>query len=300
MPPVNVSGPSVTADPTPAGPSEYIVLARRLEGAIRGGYVELPVLPSVAMEVRTLIDKEATSGAIAAAVELEPTIAATLIRYANAAAYYGLADVQDLPSAITRLGRPSVRDTVMSLSARSAFLGSTEHLGLCRVLWVHSVVTAISARRLAAHLTDVSADGAFLAGLLHDIGKILVLRGITALRRADPQGFRVKDCAIPELMHVLHCSVADVVCAEWNIPNVLATAITNHHQKTFDMPGDTLTALVQLANRMAYRLGASSQPDVTLVLSDEPAARALGLNEAVLAGTLVEVEDEFKKVKFVL
>jgi HD-like signal output (HDOD) protein len=294
-----VSAPTGSVASASASTSASGSIADRLEQAIQAGRIELPVLPSVAVEVQSLIDKDAHTAALVQAIGHEPTVAAALIRYANVATYIGLSELQDLEQAIMRLGRTSVRTVVVSLSAKAAFSGRPEHRWLYRILWAHAIMTATAARRLAL-LASVPRETAFLAGLLHDIGKVVVLRGVETLHKEDPGGFHVDDESLPELMDTLHCSVTDVFCRTWNISGELGAAITRHHQTPLTAPDDGLVAVVQLADLIAAKLGASVHPDPGMTLEDKPSAAFLHVNEVTLANVMSDVENEFKRISVVL
>ena len=109
--------PAAVATPTVQAREASMSLAARLEREIREGRVELPVLPRAAIEVQELIARDADVPSLVRAIEREPIVAAALIKYANAAVYAGLREVNDLQAAISRLGFKSVRETVVSLSA---------------------------------------------------------------------------------------------------------------------------------------------------------------------------------------
>jgi putative nucleotidyltransferase with HDIG domain len=269
-----------------------VPLALRLEQEIRSGNIELPVLPQVALEVQRLMDRECDLGTLVKTIEREPSVAAALIKYANAAVYAGLRDVTDLQQALLRLGLDSVRQSVLSISAKSAFdAAEPRQRKIYETIWLHSLTTAIAARRLAGSVS-VPPETAFLAGLLHDIGRIVVLRGISTLRKRDPLGCMVPVHTIDEFTDALHCSIGDVLCKEWNIPADLRDAVTRHHEPNLSEPKDTLAALVQVADLMAAKVGASLKPDPDIRIVDRPSFVLLGLDDVKVASLLVDLEDE--------
>jgi putative nucleotidyltransferase with HDIG domain len=282
--------PAAVAAPAPS--QAPVSLAARLEREIREGRVELPVLPRAAVEVQELIARDADLPSIVRAIEREPTVAAALVKYANAAVYAGLREVTDLQQAVARLGLKSVRETVVSLSAKAAFKADNpaqaKYYG---TIWKHSLTTAVAARRLA-EFVSVPKETAFLAGLLHDIGRICVLRGITTLRKRDPKGFVLPDNTIGEFTDALHCPMGEVLCKAWNIPAELADAIKRHHDLNLAEPKDMLAAVVQVADLMAAKIGASLHPEPNLKLVERPAFTALQLDDVKVAMLLVELEDE--------
>jgi putative nucleotidyltransferase with HDIG domain len=295
------------AAPRPVGVAEQrqareasMSLAARLGREIREGRVELPVLPRAAIEVQELIAREADVSSIVRAIEREPIVAAALIKYANAAVYAGLREVTDLQQAISRLGFKSVRETVVSLSARAAFKAdNAAQAKYYQTIWKHSLTTAVAARRLAAFVS-VPKETAFLAGLLHDIGRICVLRGIMALKKRDPKGFVVPENTMTEFMDALHCPIGEVLCQAWNIPADLRDAIARHHDTNLTEPKDALAAVVQVADLMAAKIGASLHPQPDLKLVERPAFTALQLDDVKVAMLLVELEDECESMSSVM
>jgi len=281
--------PAAVATPPAQAP---VSLAARLEREIREGRVELPVLPRAAVEVQELIARDADLPSIVRAIEREPTVAAALVKYANAAVYAGLRDVTDLQQAVARLGLNQVRETVVSLSAKAAFKADNPaQAKYYATIWKHSLTTAVAARRLA-EFVSAPKETAFLAGLLHDIGRICVLRGITTLRKRDPKGFVLPDNTIAEFTDALHCPMGEVLCQAWNIPAELSDAIKRHHDQNLTEPKDLLAAVVQVADLMAAKIGASLHPEPNLKLVERPAFAALQLDDVKVAMLLVELEDE--------
>ena len=292
--------PAAVATPTVQAREASMSLAARLEREIREGRVELPVLPRAAIEVQELIARDADVPSLVRAIEREPIVAAALIKYANAAVYAGLREVNDLQAAISRLGFKSVRETVVSLSARAAFKAdNAAQAKYYQTIWKHSLTTAVAARRLAAFV-PVPKETAFLAGLLHDIGRICVLRGIMTLRKRDPKGFIVPENTMTEFMDALHCPIGEVLCNAWNIPADLRDAIARHHDQNLTEPQDALAAVVQVADLMATKIGASLHPQPDLKLVDRPAFAALQLDDVKVAMLLVELEDECESMASVL
>jgi putative nucleotidyltransferase with HDIG domain len=288
--------PAAVATPPMQPP---VSLAARLEREIREGRVELPVLPQAAIEVQELIAKNSGLPQIVRAIEREPTVAAALVKYANAAVYAGRREVTDLQQAVARLGLDQVRQTVVSLSAKAAFKADNPaQARYYATIWKHSLTTAVAARRLA-EFVSVPKETAFLAGLLHDIGRVCVLRGITTLRKRDPKGFVLPDNTIGEFTDALHCPIAEVLCKAWNIPAELSEAIKRHHDTNLTEK-DTLAAVVQVADLMAAKIGASLHPEPNLKLVERPAFAALQLDDVKVAMLLVELEDECESMSKVM
>jgi putative nucleotidyltransferase with HDIG domain len=272
---------------------DNVTLLGVIEAEIHAGNVDLPPLPEIALKVRELIEAESDIEEIAAAIGRDPAYAAAILRYANSVAFAGLKQVGDLPTAMQRLGLKAVEQTVLALSARAVFRADdpTDER-ILRTLWEHSLTTAIAARRLT--MKGIGPELAFLAGLLHDIGKVIVLRCAADLRAQSPERFRFSERVLLEFLQELHCRVGDAFLASWNIPDEVRDAVRRHHDTAF-APDQMLAAIVACADMVATKLGKSLFPDPDLHLLEGAAAELLHLDDVKVANLLVEVEDDLDR-----
>jgi putative nucleotidyltransferase with HDIG domain len=276
-------------------------LAALVEAEIREGRVELPVLPEAAARVRAIIANDGGAPQIVAVIEREPALAAAVLRYANSVAYAGLREITNLQQAVMRLGFGAVERTVLALSAKNAFSATDkrdEHV--YRKLWNHSVTTALAARRLAPRSPAFSSETVFLAGLLHDIGKLVVMRTAVAMRHRDPEHCSFSQDTLIEFFDALHCKVGEVLCDAWNIPAEIRDVISRHHDEHLAGAQDLLVATVQVANLMSRKIGASLKPDPNVSILGSPAASMLRLDDVRIATLLVEIEDDLAAMQDVI
>ncbi len=138
----------------------------------------LPTLPEVALRIRRLMqDEDVPSARIAAEIERDPAIAVRLIRLANSAAMRGGRSVDSIQQAVTRLGLQYTRLLVDGLALEQMY--QTRNLALKQRLarcWQDSVEVAALARVLAAQCTMLQPEMAMLAGLIHRVGELPILR----------------------------------------------------------------------------------------------------------------------------
>jgi putative nucleotidyltransferase with HDIG domain len=279
----------------PGGAADYVSLVDVIEAEILAGNVELPVLPEVALRVREIVARDGALAEIAAVVEREPAYAAALLRYANSVAFAGLRPVADLRQAMTRLGLGAVEQTVLAISARAAFQSrDPRDERLLRALWDHALTTALAARRLAGRA--LNPELAFLGGLLHDLGKVVVLRCAVDLRAQDPERYQLPEPVLLEFFDALHCRVGDALLESWNIPDEVRDVVRRHHDPAF-APEDLLPAIVACADRVATKLGANLRPDPEVGILDSPAASLLRLDDVKVATLLVDVEDDVARFR---
>lgn len=139
--------------------------------------LQLPSIPEVASKVHQAIEKEdVSSETIARIVQMDPAIAAQLIKVANSPLFRGREKIESLPYAITRLGLKAIRNLITSFTVKSVFKAKTKMITTrMHDLWFHSRLTAAVCAVLASRLKGFDIGKAMLAGLTHDIGAVPVL-----------------------------------------------------------------------------------------------------------------------------
>jgi putative nucleotidyltransferase with HDIG domain len=299
---ISTSVHSGSDDTSPAGHAgtdpRNAPLIERIAEEIDAGRIELPVQPEVAVRVREIVSRGGTARDLVAVIEREPSLAAAILRYANSAMFAGLREVTDLSQAAVRLGLRAVETTVVALSARATFNGQDPALAeTYRALWRHSITTAAAARRLASRGSGLQPEVLFLAGLLHDVGKVIVLRCATVLRQTEPRVYTFAPDALHEFLDALHCRAGDHLCGEWNLPAEIRDVVRRHHDAELYGPEDSLVAIVQLASAVATRLGANLHPDSGRSLLELPGSRRVRLDDVSLAELLVDVEDDVDRLE---
>lgn len=274
-----------------------VAIADRVRTAIEQDRVALPPLPELAIKLRELLQDEdrADAKAVAELVRNEPAVTTALLRFANSAAFGGLKQIGDLHQAIARLGLNRVGSLVTTLQMKGNFQApdavKREILGR---LWDHAVAAAITARILAKRI-DYDVEEAFLGGLLHDAGKLLVLKSVDVLQSEDPS-LEVTRPVLDELMALLHAELGNHTLKSWNLPETLCTAALAHEEPVRD-DQPALVTLVQAGDVIARKLGFHPNPDPELNLLDEPCLELLGIGDIEMAALMVDVEDEFAAVR---
>jgi putative nucleotidyltransferase with HDIG domain len=190
---------------------------------------------------------------------VDPALTALVLRMCNSAFYGGSSPVLDLRDAVARLGFTTISRIVAAASAGRALGRSQRGYGLDEgELWQHSITTAVAAQVIArAHHLDESL--AFTAGLLHDLGKIVLSASLE--QRYDDLITDVEEHqqalaeAEQHLLGVNHAQVGGRLLDRWKFPAPLVSAVWFHHQPEGAGPHGQLAACVYLANMTAYFLG---------------------------------------------
>jgi putative nucleotidyltransferase with HDIG domain len=237
----------------------------------------LPSLPaSVVALGQAVADERCTVDRILGILAQDPGLSATLLRLANSVTYSRDGRVMDLRSAVLRLGFEAIHQMGQAASILRAIRGG-QHLDPLQ-LWQHSVAVGLVARGLCGLAgRDRDRETAYLAGLLHDIGKI-------ALDHAFPEDYGPVVEALGAgltsleaeraLLGVTHAEVGAMIARQWRFPEPIATAIHDHH----DQAGtDFLASLVQLSDLLVRSRIPNCPADENLafVLDQEPSFRAV-------------------------
>ena len=210
---------------------------------------DLPPFPPVAARLLQLLDDPDSSAAdIARAISRDQALAAKVLRIGNSS-FYGFAQqVTSLPQAVVVLGLRTVRDLVLldSLPLRSR--GRTMS-ALEKSLWLHSVGTAFAARFLAMRGSWIDSDAAFLCGLFHDVGQLL-------LNQVAPQAYAKiwadiasgKDPIAAETaaLGIGHNEVGAEAFTRWELPGPAGNVALHHHDDPAGL--DALVRVVRAAD----------------------------------------------------
>jgi HD-like signal output (HDOD) protein len=266
--------------------------------SVFGETLVLPPLPEIASRLMQLLRDEdaADPRNVAELVGNEPAMTASILRMANPASFGGLRPVAELDEAIARLGMRQVGALVTTVAHKGHFESDDPEMkSLLHGLWDHAVASALAAKHLTA-LGEGDRTEAFIAGLLHDTGKLLALKGLDQLER---QGNGFTPSVAEELMNLLHTELGHTVLRSWKIAEPICRVALHHHDSE-PAPDDLLLLRVQAANTIARKLGAHPHPDPDLDLFEAPSIERLNIGDLELAALMVDVEDEIHEVRRLL
>jgi putative nucleotidyltransferase with HDIG domain len=250
-----------------------------------GKQVSVPPIPLVAKKVMELInDPNSSATIVRKAVSTDQALAARVIRMANSAFYSPREVVNDLGKAVMVLGFQTIKEIVVGASLKGIY----KSMGLVqKMFWEHSVAVAVGARIVSERQRVAAPGGTLLAGLLHDIGKVIMLendgeRYQEVVEHVYNERVSFTD-AEDHIFGFNHTQVGVLLVRKWNFSPELGKVVQFHHRDDFSdiQPPEVgkLTAVVGLANMVARRLGLGyRQPDESLDLAALPAAAALRIN----------------------
>ncbi len=218
---------------------------------------DLPTLPHV---VSQILEKTRNSDAsieeVANLIATDQALVSTYLRLVNSAFYGFSRRITTLKQAITLLGFRSVRNVVVNAGVAGIFRRRSFNNHYRHRLWDHSVTTAVAARVLAPVVGFKAKEEAFTAGLLHDIGKVVIdqyaPKPSVAIQRRVELGEEAR-VVEQEVLGADHTQVGAWVSERWHLPKSLCWVIQYHHDwQNPDIPGGTdLVRLVAAANAIA-------------------------------------------------
>lgn len=257
---------------------------------------ELPSLPSAFLAaVKVLSEDDSPASACIEAIARDQALTVRVLHLANSAFYGATGQVSRIGDAVQMLGLRTVASTLAALALRTT-LGSVRCEGFCfEAYWRHTLCTALSARELAK-LVSLDAGEAFLLGLVHDVGQLILamtspVLEARALRICRSEGVNLHEAEM-RVFGVSHAEVGAAVARQWNFPPLIAEAIAGHHRPA-RAPADgrlDLGHLLHLADRMAHGLEGSAA-DGTALLAD-PLWPALKTGEQRLHDLAVRITTE--------
>ncbi len=217
---------------------------------------ELPAIPATVMRISDLLsDDRSSMSQIAAALETDPGLTANILRIANSPIYRGRMETTTVAAACARLGTGTVHELLSSAWLRTTLPDELPFSGeKSSDFWQHSVATAVFAKRLAPR-ASVAQASAFTAGLMHDVGKLIVAR--VASRAHVPTLPTSKATPDVRLMEratfgVDHAQIGASLARRWTLPRELERSLAEHHQPSPDCP---MGAIVHVASAMAHGFG---------------------------------------------
>jgi putative nucleotidyltransferase with HDIG domain len=246
---------------------------------------DLPAMPVVATKVMQLVeDENVTAVELARIVASDPAVAARIMKISNSPLYGCQSQNQTLPGAIMLMGFNTLKSLVVVAYLKDVF----KPVGLMeKMLWEHSFGAGLAARLIASDIREVNPEEAFLAGLLHDIGKLIMHnhdqnKFQRVIERYYNEGMWFVD-AEKSVYPYTHAELGGCVLKKWNFPDVLVNAVTQHHtfaySDTEERYQQNMTAVASLANLFCIKLGIGERtPQTELDLTEVPAIRQLKLD----------------------
>lgn len=222
----------------------------------------------------------------------DPTLTGEILKVANSPYYKGLGEVCTIKEAALRLGKNELFNMIIRVILRKKF---SSNLPMIRKrqdkLWTHSVASAFASLWICRHLELVDLiPKAFIAGLLHDMGKLCLLSAIEQLMIAEKDNAKLTADLVEKILVNLHGKQGFALLSAWHLPDIYCRIARDHHMDNYE-ESDTLLVVVRVANMICNKMEANnSEEDLTFIMGSRE-TDILGLKETSVALLEIAMED---------
>ncbi len=267
---------------------------------------ELPSSPAVVSLVMGMTsDLNTDVRELSRALSSDPAMAARALRLSNSPFYGRPADVSSVEEAVLVLGFFTVRSLVVATATYDLFKGdgqSENQENLASALWEHSLATAIASRQIAQLIEHNNLEECFLAGLMHDIGKLILLKKFPEQYPEMIEGAQPGVSSIPgerEAFGFGHDELGSALLSSWSFPELLVSAIADHHDRTAQQENEpiSISNIVNLASAVAREIGAGfGESDIEEFSAENLwSAKALSIDDEKLAEIRDNLAENFQQ-----
>lgn len=205
-----------------------------------------------------LEDPRYGSADIGKVIAHDPALTARLLRLVNSAHYGLTAKIATIPQAITLLGTRTLHELVLATSVTSAFSKISTRLVDMADFWHHSIYCGLLARAIARHRKHAQPEQVFVAGLIHDLGRLVIYHSLPeqsadilnrSTESAQPM-FRIER----EVLGFDHAAVGAALLAAWQLPEIFRTVVAYHHMPIQARVFSDEVAFVHIANVLSKKV----------------------------------------------
>jgi putative nucleotidyltransferase with HDIG domain len=226
----------------------------------------LPPLPASILRISNLVaDLNVSQHRIADAIALDPVISSRILGLANSAIYGLHGTTTNLTEAVSVVGNRAISEQLLVCGVNDAFGRKILNSPTGRTIWIHSLATALAANEICRRARLRGADEAFSCGLLHDIGKLILLRA-DAPFYSDllKSGEEVGDISVVErrVFGWDHAELGAAAGLSWKLPGPVCHMIRYHHEPDQTTAGVALAHVLQTADEFVNSRIAFDDPEV--------------------------------------
>jgi putative nucleotidyltransferase with HDIG domain len=277
------------------------LVAEILESANR-----LPRAVAVFQRVLQLIeDPESSAQDIVEVIQYDPSITANILKMSTSALFGPRREIQSVRDALVRIGFDQLLEVVLSQECSSLFDRSYRGYDLeFGALWRHSVASALLAKIIAGHLKKGNPPQLFTAGLLHDIGKIVLSEFVDEhfdeIKTGLAGGNRAFIEAEKEVLGIHHAELGGRIAETWNFPEAIVAAIRFHHDPLLAPSHHELVSLIYLSDAVALMTGVGGGADGLFSRGYGEVLKQFGLKIRDIEEFILELQTRMAEVESML
>lgn len=260
---------------------------------------KLPPSPGGIMRITTVLrDYNASTAKLAEAINFEPALVTRILRLANSPIYALEKNVATIQQALTAVGTMVVHDIVMMELTSATFSKAINRSPHVQKIWKHSLAVALLARELSKMLNNRGTEEAFVCGLLHDIGKIILLthdeKAFAEICEGLSEGEMLREEV--ERFGYTHAEVGALVARRWGLPEEVCSSIMNHHNPAQAEKQMVVTYVVDVADIIANHHGAGLREEDENRVAFSNSVEKLGLDPEQIETAWLNIEPSLNEV----
>lgn len=269
------------------------------------GYVEVSSLPMIYYKINDAINHPRTSMAdIAKIIRDDPGLTVRLLRLVNSAFYGFPSRIETITQALVIIGTNQLRDLALATSITHLFEGIPEDLISMDSFWRHSIACGVGAKTLATYRNETNVERFLIAGMLHDIGRLILYKREGELaqelllqsRSEQDLLFRIEQ----ERLGFDHAVLGSRLLQLWNLPVSLVEAVAFHHTPQKALPYPIEATLVHLADILVNALKWGSSGESYVPPIDEKAWERAGLSISILSSLIDSMDQQMDEIVYSL
>ena len=275
--------------------SSYTELQRRLQSL-----KSLQTQPAAVAKITHMMQNPATNAdELGRAIRTDQVLTSSVLKLVNSAFYGFPGRIASLSHAVVLLGLSAVKNIVLTASLLQAFKIDGKDGFSSEAFWRHSFACGVAAQCLAKTLGYKDKEECFIAGLVHDIGKVILFQlvpedFIRVYKKANQANALFYECEL-EVFGTTHQEIGGMLIEQWRLPNQILKSVSYHHCPSPKRDEFGLTAIVHTADIFVRALSYGNGGDEKIPVIDEEAWNTLKLDNAALVPLFDAIKLEMQK-----
>lgn len=231
---------------------------------------------------------------IAKIIREDAGLSARLLRIVNSALYQYPSRIDSISTAVTVIGTEQLRDLALATSVMTIFRNVPAELVNMNSFWRHSIGCGVTARVLASHIRESSLERYFLAGILHDLGKLIIFQNcgdeVRQILEKNKITFKQFYEVEREILGFDHSEVGKLLLERWKIPSSLVEMVSCHHAPERSRSFSVGSSIIHLADIITHALQLGGSGDNVVPALEPGAWQRIGMATESLGSILEEVD----------
>lgn len=256
-------------------------------------------LPMIYSRINEIVNRSSSSMADISDIISEDTgLSARILRLANSAFYGYPSQIETIERALTIIGIQQMRDLALATSMMHIFKNIPEDIINMNSFWEHSIACGVSARIIAMHKREPNVERYFLGGVLHDIGRLILLQQVPDEVRKIIQDSKAQKSLVIDLereeFELDHAEIGAELMHTWHLPDKLTGMVRGHHLPHKAGQFQESASIIHIADILAHTLQLGSSGETYIPRLNAQAWKSLNLSPHVLPMMADQIQIQYE------